>query len=251
MQLTPLVNYLDSFLNVASIKDYPEAHNGLQLANDGQVTRIAVAVDACAAVIEKAVEQQASLLLVHHGLFWGGLRPLTGSYYQKIKCAINHNLAIYSAHLPLDLHPEVGNNALLARALGLLDLKPALKVQDQRIGYVGHCDPIARTLFLEKLSQILEGPVHLAPGGPDQIKNVVVVSGGAGNLVASVPPEEVDTFVTGEGTHWTYQEAEERGINLIYGGHYATETFGVKALGALLEKEFNLPWSFLDHPTGL
>lgn len=250
MKLTTLVDYLNTFLKITSIKDYPEAHNGLQLANDGEVNQIAVAVDACAAVIQKAVEQKASLLIVHHGLFWSGLRPLTGTYYRKLKLAMDHNLAIYSAHLPLDLHPEVGNNALLARSLGLRDLKPALKVQDQPIGYVGHSVPIARSLFLEKLSQVLGGPVHLAPGGPEEIKNVLVVSGGAGNYVTSVPPGEVDTFVTGEGNHWTYQEAEERGINMIYGGHYATETFGVKALGGLLEKEFQLPWVFIDHPTG-
>lgn len=251
MQLSHVTHYLDDLLKAASITDYPQAYNGLQLENNGTVERIAVAVDACAAVIEQAVEKNASLLIVHHGLFWNGLRPLTGAFYKKIKLAMDHNLAIYSSHLPLDFHPEVGNNILLAKALGLRELRPALKIKSDCIGLAGNRDPISRNAFLEKVAQVVGGPVHLAPGGPETIKNVLIVTGGAGNEIIAAAAEGVDTFVTGEGNHWTYQEAEERGINLIYAGHYATETFGVKALGEHLSKKFQLPYSFIDHPTGL
>ena len=251
MKLQTLIPHLDAFLNTASIKDYPQAYNGLQLENNGSIERIVVAVDACAAVIEKAAAEKNSLLIVHHGLFWSGLKPLTGTFYKKIKMAMDHNLAIYSSHLPLDLHAELGNNILLAKALDLRELRPALQIQEQLAGYAGESLPISRDAFLEKVSQAVGGPVHLAPGGPEKIEKVLVVTGGAGKQVGQAVTEGVDTFVTGEGDHWSYQEAEELGINLIYAGHYATETFGVKALGEHLSKKFHLPWVFIDHPTGL
>lgn len=251
MKLSPIVQHLDSFLKRSSIQDYPQAHNGLQLENDGTVERIVVAVDACATVLSQAAAHKNSLLIVHHGLFWGGLSPLTGPFYQKIKLAMDQNLAIYSSHLPLDLHPEHGNNILLAKALDLAELRPALKIQGELTGYVGQCSPILRAAFLEKVSKAVGGPVHLAPGGPDKIEKVLVVTGGAGNKVIDAVAIGVDTFVTGEGSHSSYIEAEELGINLIYAGHYATETFGVKSLGEYLSEKFDLLYSFIDHPTRL
>ncbi len=251
MKLHTLIDHLNTLLNTASIKDYPPAHNGLQLENNGLIERIVVAVDACDAVIEKATQEKNTLLIVHHGLFWSGLRPLTGTFYQKIKCAMDHNLAIYSSHLPLDLHPELGNNILLAKALNLGELRPALEIAGQLTGYAGQCSPISRAAFLEKVSHAVGGHVHHAPGGPEKIERVLVVTGGAGNKVIEAAATGVDTFVTGEGSHSSYIEAEELHINLIYAGHYATETFGVKALGNYLSKQFHLPWSFIDHPTGL
>src|SRR3990167_9848557 len=251
MKLTTLVDYLDDLLRISSIADSPHAHNGLQVANRGDVTRIAVAVDACGAVIEQAVTHNADLLIVHHGLFWGGQQPITGSFYQKLKMAFDNNLAIYSAHIPLDLHPQVGNGVLLAQALELTDLMPALKYQGELVGVAGKSKPLTRSRFLEKVSTAVGGPVHLAPGGPLTVEKVLVVTGGAGSEVAAAAAEGVDTFVTGEGPHWSYTAAEELGINLIYAGHYATETFGVKALGILLSGKFDIPHAFIDHPTGL
>ena len=251
MHLTTLVHHLDALLKTSSIKDYSQAQNGLQLANNGYVTRVAVAVDACAAVIEEAIAMRADFLIVHHGLFWGGLQPLTGAFHKKIKMALDHNLAIYSSHLPLDFHSELGNNILLARALDLAELRPALLCQGNLLGLAGECAPLARDLFLEKVARVVEGSVHLAPGGPSTIRRVLVVTGGAGSEVAAAAAEGIDTFVTGEGPHWSYTSAEELGINLIYGGHYATETFGVKALGKNLSELFQLPCSFIPHPTGL
>ncbi|MFI0348276.1 MAG: Nif3-like dinuclear metal center hexameric protein [Chthoniobacterales bacterium] len=251
MLLTTITTYLDTLLNTALVSDHSNAKNGLQLANNGNVTRIVVAVDACQAVIEEAIEQKADLLIVHHGLFWQGLQPLTGAFYKKIKLAMDHNLAIYSSHIPLDLHPTIGNNVLLACALTLYELRPALRWQGESIGVKGSTKPITRDKFLKKVGTVVEGPIHLAPGGPSIIKKVLIVTGGAGSEVAAAFAEGVDTFVTGEGPHWSYTTAEELGINLIYAGHYATETFGVKALGEMLSKKFQLAWSFIHHPTGL
>ena len=251
MQLSIIVNYLDQLLRTSEVHDYPQAHNGLQLANAGTVKRVVMAVDACLPVIEEAIAADADLLIVHHGLFWSGLQPITGAYYQKLKLALQHGLAIYSSHLPLDRHPKFGNNVLLAKELGLRELTPALKIQGELIGMKGICKPILRTPFLELVSKAVGGKVHLAPGSSEMVERVLVVTGGAGSEIVAAAKEGIDTFVTGEGPHWSYTMAEELGINLIYAGHYATETFGVKALGALLEEEFDLPYSFIDHPTGL
>lgn len=251
MDLISLVSHLDTLLKTASVQDYPQAKNGLQLANNGTVTRVAVAVDACAPTIEKAIAAEADFLIVHHGLFWSGLQPVTGVFYKKIKMAMDHNLAIYSAHLPLDLHPEFGNNIILSQKLDLQNLRPAIRTQGELIGLAGETKPLSRDSFLEKVAHAVEGPVHLAPGGPTVICNVLVVTGAAGNQIANAAAEKIDTFVTGEGTHWSYTAAEELGINLIYAGHYATETFGVKALGKELSERFGLAHIFIPHPTGL
>lgn len=251
MILSTIVNYLDQLLCTSEVRDYPHAQNGLQLANAGTVKRVAVAVDACLSVVEQAIAAEADLLVVHHGLFWSGLQPITGAYYQKLKLALQHGLAIYSSHLPLDRHPKFGNNFLLAEKLGLRELTPALKIQGELVGVKGVCKPILRAPFLELVSKAVGGKVHLAPGASETVEKVLVVTGGAGKEIIAAAREGIDTFVTGEGDHPSYTTAEELGINLIYAGHYATETFGVKALGALLEEEFELPWSFIDHPTGL
>jgi dinuclear metal center YbgI/SA1388 family protein len=249
--LLPLVSHLDEFLRTAEINDYPGAVNGLQIANSGLVARIVAAVDACELVIKEAARMPGTLLLVHHGLYWQGVQPVTGALYRKLKTAIERDLALYSTHLPLDLHPQVGNNALLAKALDLSSPRPALELKGQAAGVIGKVKPVSRDQFAKRIAEVLGGSVHVAPGGPEVIKSVLVVSGGAGSEVARAAALGVDAFVTGEGPHWSYTTAEEEGVNLFYGGHYATETLGVKALAAHLSKKSGLPWSFLDHPTGL
>lgn len=247
--LSEITTHLGELLSIQSIGDYPQALNGLQLENNGCVTRIAAAVDACEAVLIQATARKADLLLVHHGLFWN-TTPFIGGMYRKMRAAILGNLAIYSAHLPLDVHPIYGNNALLARAAGLTDLLPFLPSKGQPVGLVGNCT-VSRNTLLESLATTLGSPIHLCAGGPEFPKRVGVITGGAGSEVARVAAAGVDTFITGEGPHWSYTLAEELGINLIYGGHYATETFGVKALAAQLSERFCVPWEFIDHPTGL
>jgi dinuclear metal center YbgI/SA1388 family protein len=244
MKLADVVAFLDRELRTAEIKDYPNAHNGLQLENGGDVTRVACAVDACEAVIDAAVDAGADLLIVHHGMLWDGARRIEGSFHRKLRRAMTADLAIYSSHLPLDVHPKLGNNALLARALGLKKTTPFLEVGVQAAVNV------SLAVLIDRIEAVVQAPIHLAPGGPDRVRRLGICSGGAGGEVAKAVAEGVDTFLTGEGSHATYIAAEELGVNLIYAGHYATETFGVKALGAELERRFRLPWAFLDHPTG-
>ena len=250
MTLPAIVEHLDAFLRTAEISDWPGALNGLQLENDGTVSRIGAAVDATLPVIEKAVFRGVDLLLVHHGLFWGGVQPYRGAHRQKLKLALENNLAIYSSHLPLDLHPEVGNNAQLARRLGLTNLTPFFPEKGALIGLRGELN-LPRQELAARLETILGHPPHLAPGGPEQIRFIGIVTGGAGAEVARVAADGVDTFITGEGPHHSYGLAEELGINLFYGGHYATETFGVVALASHLTDRFGLPWQWIDHPSGL
>ncbi len=248
--LAPIVTHLDRYLRTAEVTDYPGAWNGLQTENSGAVVKIAAAVDACEAVILEAVARGASLLLVHHGLFWGGVQPLTGAARRKVKAALDGDLAIYSAHLPLDLHPVVGNNALLAKALDFKKCEPFFVAKGQAIGLQTKA-ALSLHELARRLERVLGSAPHIAPGGPAKTARIGIVTGGAGGEVARAAAEGVDTFITGEGPHHSYTLAEELGVNLFYCGHYATETFGVKALAAHLAKMFRVPWEFIDHPTGL
>ena len=248
--LREICAYLDDALRIGEIADYPNALNGLQLENAGVVSRIAAAVDASGYTIGQAAERGADLLLVHHGLFWSGLQPMTGGHYRQWKRALGAGVAVYSAHLPLDVHPELGNNALLCRALKLNEAKPFFDFKGTKIGLRGSL-VCARAELAARLEIAVGGRVVLCPGGPEQVRRIGVITGGAGTEARAVAAEGVDTFITGEGPHWTHALAEELGLNIFYGGHYATETFGVKALAAQVAGRFGLPWEFIDHPTGL
>lgn len=248
--LTQLVTHADRLLRISAFEDYSGAVNGLQAANHGRVHRIAAAVDASLATIRLAVDAGADLLVVHHGLFWSPTIPWTGAKYEVLQLLLQNDLAVYSAHLPLDAHPKLGNNALLCRALGLTQLKPFFETKGQKLGFRGRLN-IDRKNLVARLGREVRGRVSLLPGGSTRCRNIGVVTGGAGSELKIAAAEGVDTFITGEGPHWTYALAEELGLNVLYGGHYATETFGVKALAAELGRRFNLPWQFLDYPTGL
>lgn len=251
VDLKDIVAFLDRELRHAEIQDYPGAWNGLQLENSGSVERVIAAVDATLPVIEEAATKgRGSLLLVHHGMFWQGVQPLKGPFYRKIRTAMEADMAIYSSHLPLDVHAEWGNNALLAARIGLVNTRPFLDFKGLPIGLQGGWSGSVDGLK-SHLEQILKGPVHACPSGPEHIDNVGVVTGGSGGDVARAAAEGVDAFVCGEGPHWSHGLAQELGIHLLYGGHYATETFGVRAVSEALAREFGLESAFLDHPSGL
>jgi dinuclear metal center YbgI/SA1388 family protein len=247
--LSTLVNYIDTYLSVGQVSDYPQAYNGLQLENSGRVRRMAAAVDASEGVVMEAVSRGVDFLVVHHGLMWNA-GTWTGGRYRKLRTALSGDLAVYSVHLPLDVHPTVGNNVLLAKALGLRKLRPFLMRKGQALGLRGEVN-CSLMEMARRLEGALENAAHLCPGGPSRVRQVGVVTGGAGSEVEAAAAEGVDTFVTGEGPHWSYPLAEELGLNVFYGGHYATETFGVKALCEHLSKRFKLDWEFIDRPTGL
>ena len=248
--LGAICQFLDESLKTSEIADYSGAINGLQLEHLGPVTKVVAAVDASLPVIEKAIAAGADLMLVHHGLFWQGAQPVTGANYRKLKAAMDAGMAIYSSHLPLDVHPEWGNNAGLARAMGLADWQPFMDWKGMPMGLRAEVD-WSRDELVERVENAVEGKVHHCPGGPERIGSVGIVTGGAGSQVADAAAAGVEAFVTGEGPHWSYPLAEELGINLVYGGHYATETFGVKRLAEELARVFQVDWGFVDHPTGL
>lgn len=248
--LVEIVEFLDRELRIAEIPDYPGAVNGLQLENGGTVSKVAAAVDASLPVVEKAIAANADMLLVHHGMFWQGARPVTGATYRKLCCAMEKDLAIYSAHLPLDVHPEWGNSACLAKAIGMSAPEPFMDWKSLSLGLK---EPLGISLdeLLKRVESAVGGRIHHCPGGSTEVGMVGVVTGGAGSQLEQAVEDGVDTFITGEGPHWSFPLAEELGVNLIYGGHYATETFGVKALAEALAARFGVEWEFLDHPTGL
>ncbi len=248
--LATLVQHCDVLLRTAAIGDYDGAANGLQVANRGAVTRIAATVDASLATVKLAIAAKADLLLVHHGLFWSSSHPWTGPKYELLRLLIENNLAVYSSHLPLDAHSKLGNNAQLCAALGFKKLRPFFASHGQTIG-LQTVTIISLTELAARLARVTGDAPRVIPGGPKLCRRIGVVTGGAGGDMKIAAAEGVDTFITGEGPHWTYAQAEELGLNVLYGGHYATETFGVKALAAHLSKKFRGPWMFLDHPTGL
>ena len=169
MQLADLVTYLDAYLRVRDVPDAPHALNGLQVANSGDVARIAAAVDLCEATVRMAAEQGADLLLVHHGLFWGGLKPLTGPAYRRVAGLLQKNIALYSAHLPLDLHPDVGNNAVLARQLGVTVRGGFGEEYGVQIGVWGELDA-PRGALQQKLAAALGAPPRVMPFGPERVQ---------------------------------------------------------------------------------
>jgi dinuclear metal center YbgI/SA1388 family protein len=248
--LAEMVAFLDRELRTSEIADYSGAMNGLQLENGGEIRKIVAAVDASLPVVEKAIAADAQLLLVHHGLFWQGTQKVTGAFYRKLKSAMDAGLAIYSSHLPLDVHPEWGNNACLARALGMSETQPFMDWKGLAVGLRSEVD-VSRGDLVKRMELAVGGAVHLCPSGPEHIRKIGVVTGGAGSQVAEAAATGIDTFVTGEGPHWSFPLAEELGLNVLYGGHYATETFGVKALAEVLGNQFGTDWAFVDHPTGL
>jgi len=248
--LAAIVRYCDRLLRTAKVQDYERAANGLQVENRGNVTRVAAAVDASLATARLAAAARADLLLVHHGLFWGPTHPWTGKRYDLIRFLFEHNLAVYSSHLPLDAHPRLGNNAQLCAALGLKKLRPFFFNHGQFIGFQTQTKT-SRAELARRLQRATGSKPLLIPGGSEACRRIGVVTGGAGGDLKQAAAEGVDTFITGEGPHWTYALAEELGLNVLYGGYYATETFGVKALADHLSAKFNLDWAFVDHPTGL
>jgi len=248
--LNEIVGYCDSYLRLREIQDYENALNGLQLENSGQVTKIVAAVDFSSRALQESAKRGADLLIVHHGMFWPGLRPVTKALRRQLKFAFENDIAIYSAHLPLDLHPEVGNNVLLMRALGFEESEPFFEEKGSLLGRRTLVD-VALSELIKRLKKVVAGPVKTIASGPKNGRAIGVITGAAGSEIERVAGEGIDTFITGEAPHWAAIAAEELGINLLLAGHYATETFGVKALAAHLAKRFRVDWEFINLPTGL
>lgn len=245
-----LASYLDRYLQVREVPDSDYALNGLQVENSGRLSRILCAVDACDATIAAAAARRADFVVVHHGLFWNGLQPITGRLGRKIRTLVAHDIALYAVHVPLDCHPEVGNNAVLAAELGLEGIRPFGRYKGIEIGCMGGLD-LPLDDLVERIRNRLGTTPKVIAKGSARTKQAAIVTGGAAELIGEAHERGIDTFITGEGPHHSFHDAEEWGINVIYAGHYATETVGVQALGEHLRDRFGLPFEFFDHPTGL
>ena len=254
--LYAVAQHLDALLRTAEVPDYAGALNGIQVENAAPIRRVAVAVDASLQTIDGAIASGANLLIVHHGLFWSGAQALRGRTYQRFQRLMANDVAVYSSHLPLDIHPTVGNNVLLARALGLEPDGGFSRYQTIQVGVMGTADIETASLAAHA------GAIARAEGGavvsvgvqPGRRTRRWAICSGAGassDALREAAENNVDTLVVGEGPQHTAVEAMELGIAVLYVGHYATETFGVRALGAELERSFQLAWSFVAAPTGL
>jgi dinuclear metal center YbgI/SA1388 family protein len=254
--LTAVAAHLDSALRVRETPDYPPALNGVQVQHRGPVQKIAAAVDVSARTIRAAIDADANLLLVHHGLFWAGLQPLTGPLYERVRLLLEHDVALYSAHLPLDAHPTFGNSRLLALEIGLEVTAGFAHYQTIDCGVRGLSDIPTSDLVkrLHAFAASHGGSARASVATPARRTRHWAICSGAGASVETIREAVelgVDTLITGEGPHWTAVDAEEKGLVIIYAGHYATETLGVRALAAQLSVEFDVPFTFIAAPTGL
>ncbi|MBN1954914.1 MAG: Nif3-like dinuclear metal center hexameric protein [Anaerolineae bacterium] len=251
MKRTELVGYLDDYLRIAEFED--KSQNGLQVEGAEEVARVAFAVDACQATFDQAVAAGAQLLVVHHGLLWDKPLRLVGPHYQRIRALIAGNCGLYAVHLPLDAHLEVGNNAELARLIGLRETYPFARYKGNVIGVAGQLEPpLELPALIGRLIQATATtPLRVLDHGPQQAARVGCISGGAASMLEEVKAAGLDTFVTGETDHATFHDMIELGLNVIFAGHYATETLGVKALSRHLEEKWGIETVFVDVPTGM
>ncbi|MBN1893156.1 Nif3-like dinuclear metal center hexameric protein [bacterium] len=249
MKTHVLAGLLDAELNVAAIAD--DSLNGLQVSNQGETGRVALAVDASAAAIRAAASCKADILIVHHGLFWGKSVSVTGPLYDRIRLLIHFNMALYAAHLPLDLHPHLGNNAVFGKMMGWPPEEDFGLYHGVSIGKAYRFrKPVPVQSIVKKVSDRLKGGTELWAFGKESISTVGVVSGRGLSLLDEAVRKGYDLFMTGEPLHEHYWQAKEAGINVLFGGHYATETLGIRALGDWLTRKHGLKTEFIDLPTG-
>ena len=249
MDILQLSHYLDNLLDIKEIKDSANAINGLQVQNTGDIKKVGLAVDLCMATIEKAIAAECNMMFVHHGMLWGGVKPIRGNFYDKISTMMCENLGLYSAHLPLDMHPVLGNNKVLAGQLELNELEPFGEYEGQKIGFKGRLKSLSAEELGAKLEDKLGSPVKVIGSG--EVQTLGVVSGGAADILSQAAVAGLDAYLTGEGSNHHYHEALENECVLILAGHYATETGGVKAVGKHLEEQFGIKTEFIDYPTGI
>jgi len=248
-----LDEFFRGLLDIEGLKEADSSLNGLQVDNDGsEIKKIAFAVDAGLEVFKQAANAGAGMLFVHHGLFWGFAERLRGTYRERIKFLLDNNLALYGVHLPLDQHPRLGNNAVLAELLGIKNPEPFGLYHGHKIGFKGN---LKKALTVEeavkKISFMNRPPVGVFPFGKSESKTCAVISGGAGQEAFQALEEQVDLYVTGESSHTVYHHALEGRMNIIAGGHYSTEVWGVRAMMEECAKQLGVDTVFIDVPTGL
>lgn len=251
MKQHDLVSYLDSYLQIASFAPIDYSLNGLVVGtpDEKEVTTVAVAVDASLSTFERAIEERCDFLIVHHGLFWGAPIAITGAHYRRVKALMESDVSLYVAHLPLDAHPEVGNNAQMAMALELEDIEPFSPYKGVPIGFSGRLTEERDAAWVCSRLGFTDATVLLL--GKQSFSTVGIVSGGASDELSDAIAAGLDLYITGEVKHQAYHEAAEAHTTVIAGGHYNTEVFGVRSLGEHLGKRFGLDVRFIANPTGL
>jgi dinuclear metal center YbgI/SA1388 family protein len=251
---TVLIRKLVSFLNnELQLAEFPkdESANGLQVEGSATVNKIGLAVDACDFVFKAAAEKNINFLLVHHGLIWGGIRSISGIMKTRIKALVDADISLYACHLPLDWHPVYGNNAQLLKALAIKRIGEFGEYHGKRIGYWGSLKKeLSLKDFIGRVDKTLNTRSTALSFGR-KVKKVGIVSGGGWSAIHDAQETGIDTLLVGEPSHSAYTLAEEMRLNVVFAGHYATETLGVKAVGDMLKKKFGLKTEFIDHPTGL
>lgn len=254
--IATIAGYLDELLRTAETPDYPQALNGLQLSNRAPIDCVAAAVDFSRRTVEGAIDAGANLLIVHHGMFWGGTQRIVGRAYERLRIMLAHDMAVYASHLPLDAHPVYGNNVLLARELGLTPTAGFARYQTLAIGVQGECEIETATLA-ERATAFAAthgGTARVTDFPPRRVTHRWGMCTGAGasaETLREAAAAGIDTLIVGEGSHHTAVEGMEAGIVIIYAGHYATETLGVRALAQHVSETFGVPWSFVAAPTRL
>ncbi|MEM7672395.1 MAG: Nif3-like dinuclear metal center hexameric protein [Verrucomicrobiota bacterium] len=237
--------FCDALLKRSEFKDFKGAENGLQIENNGTISKVGAAVDGGLQPFKQAIEAGVDFLIVHHGIFWTPPVPLTGHNYQKIRLAMDNNLAVYGAHLPLDAHPEIGNNALLAKNLGLKTGRTFLNYEGQDIGIIAKVeDPFSDVLI--RLKKLFPQTYTAIEFGTENPQEIAILTGSGTSAIPALKANGVDTLITGELKQNHYNQAQEESLNLYPCGHYATETFGVCALAEMLSKKLGIPWTFIE-----
>lgn len=245
-KLSDIVEFCNTYTCQTAIKDFPGAQNGLQIENSGTVTKIAAAVDAGQIPFEQAIAAKADFLICHHGVFWSAPIPLTEHNYRKMKTAIDGNLAVYSSHLPLDCHPEIGNNALLAKALKIDRAGSFLPYEGTNIATIVAGPNGGRQELAKRLKTLFPKTFQAIEYGSEHPKKIAILTGSGQSAIDSLQVNDIDTLITGELRQHHFNMAQELSLNLYPCGHYATETFGVKALAEKVSKEFGMDWCFID-----
>ncbi|MEW6482400.1 MAG: Nif3-like dinuclear metal center hexameric protein [bacterium] len=250
MKLREICQFLDDELKIKDISD--SSLNGLQVEGGEEIEKIAFAVDGSQETFIKAKNSSCNLVVVHHGLFWGIQEPITGILYKRIKVLIENGISLYAVHLPLDLHPRFGNNISLINLFSTSYIEPFGKYQGSEIGFLGR---LREAINREEIVKILDGRLNtsskILPCGKEKIEIIAVISGGGCDCINEAIKKKVDLFITGEPKLFSFSLAKEGGINIIFSGHYATETLGIKALMQEIEKKFAISCIFIDTPCWL
>lgn len=242
-----LTDYLHKFLKVDEFNDY--CPNGIQFEGKPKINKIVTGVSASVDLFEKAAEHKADAVITHHGLIWDFDRPIyRGGYKKRVKLLMENDISLYGFHLPLDAHDIVGNNAVIATKLGLLNVKPFGEYRGQYIGMRGKLDKIEANIFFELIRKKVNEDLIVFAFGPDNISNVGIISGGAQKEVKQAVLDGLDVYVTGEVSEYTLHYVKEEGIHFVAAGHHATERFGIKALGDHIKKQFEVDVEYIEIP---